>query len=112
MPCLVQGCENPHHSKGFCGAHYQRMRRFGSPVVVPAYVAGRPKLYDKQVAVMLEISDDEFLIKQSRLRGISKAELLRQYIAKGIIDDEDRDRNETAPVARGVQRDREERPRA
>ncbi len=110
MPCLVQGCPNSHHANGFCGAHYRRVRRYGSPTHVPE--VGRPKTYDTQAAVMLEISDDEFLIKQSRLRGISKSELMRQYIARGIVEDEDRDRNDTAEAPQSVRGDSEERPRA
>jgi hypothetical protein len=25
--CLVKGCENKHHSKGYCKAHYNKMKR-------------------------------------------------------------------------------------
>lgn len=28
--CSVEGCDNPHVAKDFCGAHYRRMRRRGS----------------------------------------------------------------------------------
>lgn len=29
--CTVQGCEGKHLAKGFCGTHYQRFRKTGSP---------------------------------------------------------------------------------
>lgn len=29
--CTVQGCERKHLAKGFCGTHYQRFRKTGSP---------------------------------------------------------------------------------
>lgn len=29
--CSVEGCEKKHHCRGFCGKHYERFRRYGSP---------------------------------------------------------------------------------
>lgn len=30
--CSIPGCNEPWRTKGFCGAHYQRFRRFGDPL--------------------------------------------------------------------------------
>lgn len=27
-------CDRPHHSKGLCSAHYQRLRKYGNPYVL------------------------------------------------------------------------------
>lgn len=35
VPCSVEGCEKLAESKGMCGAHYQRTRRFGDPTFHP-----------------------------------------------------------------------------
>lgn len=32
--CSVDGCENPHGSRGWCGKHYARFRRTGDPLGV------------------------------------------------------------------------------
>jgi len=29
--CSVLGCDKPHHSKGYCRKHYQRVSKYGSP---------------------------------------------------------------------------------
>ena len=29
--CSVENCYRPHHSKGFCNAHYKRLQRWGDP---------------------------------------------------------------------------------
>lgn len=29
--CSIEGCERKHRSKGFCGAHYQRVSKKGDP---------------------------------------------------------------------------------
>lgn len=34
MICKVPGCTRALHSCGYCGAHYQRARRYGDPLVV------------------------------------------------------------------------------
>jgi hypothetical protein len=28
--CLVPGCDDPHHARGLCGAHFQAWRRTGA----------------------------------------------------------------------------------
>ena len=33
--CDVDGCEKPHHCKGFCDRHYWRFRRYGDPLATP-----------------------------------------------------------------------------
>jgi hypothetical protein len=38
--CEVEGCENPHSSKGMCVTHYMRVRRNGSPEKVSRIVGG------------------------------------------------------------------------
>lgn len=30
--CAVPGCFDPHHARGYCGKHYQRLRLHGDPV--------------------------------------------------------------------------------
>jgi hypothetical protein len=30
--CAVDGCEQPHEAKGFCGKHYMRFKRHGDPL--------------------------------------------------------------------------------
>ncbi len=30
-PCLVDECVKPKHSRGYCGTHYWRVRKYGSP---------------------------------------------------------------------------------
>lgn len=32
LKCLVDGCSNPHDSRGFCHIHYSRWRRHGDPL--------------------------------------------------------------------------------
>lgn len=29
--CAVEGCDKPHHCRGYCSAHYARLVRYGSP---------------------------------------------------------------------------------
>ena len=29
--CMLPGCEDPHHAKGYCDKHYTRFRKWGSP---------------------------------------------------------------------------------
>jgi hypothetical protein len=38
--CSVEGCERPHASRGYCEAHYFRVRRTGSP--------GSPEVWDRR----------------------------------------------------------------
>lgn len=33
--CLVEGCEKRARSRGWCGAHYERWRRWGDPTYYP-----------------------------------------------------------------------------
>lgn len=35
QPCKVEDCHEPSMSRGWCGAHYQRWRRFGDPTFTP-----------------------------------------------------------------------------
>jgi hypothetical protein len=30
--CIVVGCWKKHHAAGFCGAHYEANRKYGSPL--------------------------------------------------------------------------------
>lgn len=32
LKCLVDGCEKHQHSKGYCEAHYRRMKKYGDPL--------------------------------------------------------------------------------
>lgn len=38
--CKVDGCGKPHHARGYCGAHLQRLRRVGSPLGARTYQFG------------------------------------------------------------------------
>lgn len=31
LGCVVEGCEGAHQAKGYCGIHYDRVRRNGTP---------------------------------------------------------------------------------
>lgn len=35
LPCAITDCTEPAHCRGWCGAHYQRWRRFGDPEYHP-----------------------------------------------------------------------------
>jgi hypothetical protein len=34
LPCLVDGCETLRVGRGYCGTHYQRLRKYGDPLKV------------------------------------------------------------------------------
>jgi hypothetical protein len=38
--CSIEGCENPHTARGWCGMHCERWRRYGDPLVLVG--KGRP----------------------------------------------------------------------
>lgn len=38
IDCSIEGCSSPSRVRGWCGAHYQRWRRFGDPEFVPPTV--------------------------------------------------------------------------
>lgn len=39
--CSVDGCEEPHHAKGYCGAHYSRFKLTGHPGTTPINKRGK-----------------------------------------------------------------------
>lgn len=42
--CSISGCENPHRSRGWCGAHYSRWRALGDPLAGgPMRILGDPE---------------------------------------------------------------------
>lgn len=47
--CTLEGCEDDYLSRGYCGKHYQRWRKFGDPMYV------RPNLGNRTVRVTPEI---------------------------------------------------------
>jgi hypothetical protein len=40
--CSIEGCERPHSSRGYCEAHYYRVRRTGSPGPAEVWDRQRP----------------------------------------------------------------------
>lgn len=38
MSCNVEACEHPARSRGYCGTHYQQLRRTGSPLRSPRVI--------------------------------------------------------------------------
>lgn len=54
--CGVAGCGKPHHSKGWCAAHYARWRSHGDPV--GGFTAkGEPERYLREVVIPYDGDD-------------------------------------------------------
>jgi hypothetical protein len=49
--CSVDGCDRPHHARGLCWKHYDRWRRYGSPL------AARPN----RAVILVRGDDDHWL---------------------------------------------------
>ena len=57
--CSIEGCGKPQLARGWCGAHYQRWQRLGSPLAGGTF-AGEPERYFREV--VLSFAGDECLI--------------------------------------------------
>lgn len=40
--CTIEGCEKPHLAKGYCSAHYNRVRKHGDPLRMDRAAHGAP----------------------------------------------------------------------
>jgi hypothetical protein len=63
--CLVNDCEEIHHSLGYCAKHAQRFRRYGDPLFVKPRTGGR-KVTD-YVAHFLSFCDKQAEVTSDRV---------------------------------------------
>jgi len=66
--CVADGCDKPHYSKGWCLAHYWRVRKHGSPDVV-LKVGPKPKPERERFWAKVDKSGDCWMWMGSRTKN-------------------------------------------
>lgn len=75
--CSVEGCENKHCAKGYCGKHYNQMKRYGHILERTKYDANEIVEYEDHAEIVLYDSEGKEIART--LIDLEYTDLVKKY---------------------------------